>query len=67
MAASLFVVPMLCVVGAIGLAQVTLRVDRGIDRDATDLPLGIASTVESARAISCQVSTVATRMPPIIA
>jgi uncharacterized membrane protein len=55
-ASSLFVVPMLWVLGAIGASQVTLRIDDAIDRDFTDLPLGMASTVESARSV---LSTVA--------
>ncbi len=49
--ASLFVVPMLCVIGAIALAETTILVDDAIGTQAADLPLGLTSTVESARAV----------------
>jgi uncharacterized membrane protein len=49
--ASLFLVPMVAVVGAIGLAFVALALDSRLDTNASELPLGIGSTVESARAL----------------
>lgn len=53
---SLFVVPMLFVLGAVVLAQAGIVVDHSIGTVGQDLPLGVASTVESARAV---LSTVA--------
>ncbi len=47
---SLFLVPMAGVLLAIGLAAVTVAVDSRLDQ-AADLPIGLTSTVESARAI----------------
>jgi uncharacterized membrane protein len=49
--ASLFLVPTLFVVSAIVLAQATLAVDDALGSGATELPLGLTSTVESARAV----------------
>ena len=49
--ASLFLVPMLAVVVAIGLAWLTIGIDSSVHPGATDLPLGLTSTVESARAM----------------
>ncbi len=48
--ASLFFVPMLGVVLAIALAAVSITVDSRLDQSA-QLPLGLTSTVESARAL----------------
>ena len=53
---SLFLLPMLAVFVAIGLAAAGIAFDRQLNRQSTDLPLGLTSTVESARAI---LSTVA--------
>ena len=49
--ASLFLVPMAAVVLAVGAGLGTVTIDRWIDSDGTDLPLALASTVESARAL----------------
>jgi uncharacterized membrane protein len=49
--ASLFVEPLIFMLVAVGAAQVTLRLDRSIDSGTADLPLGLASTVDSARAV----------------
>ena len=54
--ASLFFVPMVFVVVAIGLAVGGLSVDTALLDDNADLPLGLTSTVDSARAV---LSTVA--------
>ena len=54
--ASLFMVPMAAVIGAIALALGTVALDDRIDAEAGDLPLGVGSTVESARTL---LSTVA--------
>ena len=48
---SLFLVPMVGVVVAVALAAATLAVDQQLDPATADLPLGLTSTVESARAI----------------
>jgi uncharacterized membrane protein len=48
---SLFFVPMLAVLGAAVLAPATLALDRWLTDQAVDLPIGLASTVESARAV----------------
>lgn len=48
---SLFYVPMVAVVGAAILGIATLAVDRRVDTVLRDLPLGFASTVESARSL----------------
>jgi uncharacterized membrane protein len=53
---SLFFVPMASVLGAIVLSQVSLQVDSRFDHRTADLPLGLTSTVDSARAV---LSTVA--------
>ncbi len=53
---SLFVVPMAFVIAAIVLAQLGIALDSSISSRATKLPLGMTSTVESARAV---LSTVA--------
>jgi uncharacterized membrane protein len=53
---SLFVIPMLFVVGGVVLAAAVLVLDERIGTGAQDLPLGFTSTVESARAV---LSTVA--------
>lgn len=47
---SLFLVPMLGVVAGIVLGLVTISLDSGFDQ-SSDLPLGLSSTVESARAV----------------
>ena len=49
--ASLFLVPMGAVVIAVAAGLGTLTIDSRLDDDGTDLPLGLASTVESARAV----------------
>lgn len=49
--ASLFLVPMIAVVLAIGLASVAIGVDSHLDKSSSDLPLVFTSTVESARAL----------------
>ncbi len=54
--ASLFFVPLMSVVAAVVLAEAGILVDSRVDLDGADLPLGVASTVESARAV---LSTVA--------
>jgi uncharacterized membrane protein len=54
--ASLFLLPMLAVFVALGLAALSIGFDRHIDQQSADLPLGLTSTVDSARAI---LSTVA--------
>jgi uncharacterized membrane protein len=56
LAASLFLIPLLYVVGGIALGQLGITLDGSLDIDARDLPLGVPSTVESARAV---LSTVA--------
>ncbi len=48
---SLFVVPMAFVLAAVVLGEVLLLVDDTIGTSATSLPLGLTSTVESARAV----------------
>ncbi len=53
---SLFVVPMIFVIIGIVLAQLGIALDSAIGQGATKLPLGLTSTVESARAV---LSTVA--------
>ncbi len=53
---SLFVVPMIYVLGGIALAELGLVLDRSVGDRAAKLPLGLTSTVESARAV---LSTVA--------
>lgn len=53
---SLFVLPMLCIAGAVVLGEVIIAFDRRLGRGISDLPLGFTSTVESARAV---VSTIA--------
>jgi uncharacterized membrane protein len=53
---SLFVVPMLFVVGAVAAGELGILLDSWIGSGAGHLPLGITSTVESARAV---LSTVA--------
>jgi uncharacterized membrane protein len=53
---SLFVLPMLCIAGAVGLGEAITAFDRRLGQGISDLPLGFTSTVESARAV---VSTIA--------
>jgi len=53
---SLFLVPMLFVIGAIVAGQLTLLLDSSLGAGGNELPLGLTSTVESARAV---LSTVA--------
>lgn len=48
---SLFFIPMFTVVGAVGFGIGTLTIDRHLDASATDLPLGLVSTVDGARAL----------------
>lgn len=48
---SLFLLPMLCVVGAIALGQAMLFVDQRLDARNTRLPFELTATVESARAV----------------
>jgi uncharacterized membrane protein len=48
---SLFFVPLLYVVGALVLAQVALVVDDRLALGTSELPLGLGSTVQSARAV----------------
>lgn len=48
---SLFLVPMAAVLLAVGLAALSIVVDSRLAQQATDLPIGLTSTVESARAI----------------
>ncbi len=48
---SLFVIPMIAVFFAAALGFVSLAVDRNIDSVVADLPIGFASTVESARTL----------------
>lgn len=48
---SLFFVPMVAVVVAVGLGLAGIAVDRRIDRPAGSLPFGLGSTVDSARAV----------------
>jgi uncharacterized membrane protein len=54
--ASLFIVPLIAVVTAIAVAAASLVIDRRIDSGSTQLPLGLTSTVDNARAL---LSTVA--------
>jgi uncharacterized membrane protein len=54
--ASLFVVPLAFVVFAVLLAEATLLLDSAVDARPSDFPLGVTSTVASARAV---LSTVA--------
>ena len=49
--ASLFFVPMAAVLSAIALGLSLLAIDSRFDQGGADLPLGLASTVESARAL----------------
>lgn len=49
--ASLFFVPMLGVVSAVAIALVGIELDSRLDTGPGDLPLALASTVESARAV----------------
>ncbi len=53
---SLFVFPMLCIAGAVGLGEAVVAFDRRLGQGIGDLPLSFTSTVESARAV---VSTIA--------
>jgi uncharacterized membrane protein len=48
---SLFFVPMLAVIAAIALGAGGLAMDRHLGSRNVDLPFGVASTVESARAL----------------
>lgn len=48
---SLFVVPMAAVFVATGLGLAMLTLDRQVDADVAGFPLGLGSTVESARAV----------------
>ncbi len=48
---SLFVVPMIFVIGAIVLAEVGIAVDRSLGAGTTRLPLSITTTVGSARSV----------------
>ncbi len=48
---SLFVVPMIFVIGGIILAQVGIALDRSLGAGTTRLPLGLTSTVASARSV----------------
>lgn len=48
---SLFLVPMIAVFAAIASAAAAIGVDRGLEQNGAELPLGFASTVDSARAI----------------
>ncbi len=54
--ASLFFVPMASVVAAVIVAEIGILTDSRLDLDTASLPLGMASTVQSARAV---LSTVA--------
>ena len=54
--ASLFLVPMLAVILAAGLAAASIAIDSRLDQSGARLPLGLTSTVESARSL---LSTVA--------
>ncbi len=54
--ASLFFIPVAGVVGSIVLAMVTIEIDSRVGLQGGDLPLGVTSTVDSARAV---LSTVA--------
>jgi uncharacterized membrane protein len=56
LATSLFFVPVLFVLGSMVLGQLAVTLDGTLDIDAADVPLGVASTVASARAV---LSTVA--------
>lgn len=49
--ASLFVLPTACVFGAAALGLGGIHLDRRLGDSANDLPLGVASTVDSARAV----------------
>ncbi|MEO5841950.1 MAG: DUF2254 domain-containing protein [Acidimicrobiales bacterium] len=49
--ASLFLVPTFGLLGALLMGVATITIDSRLDWDASDLPLGFSSTVESARAI----------------
>jgi len=49
--ASLFFIPMLGVVAAVIVAATAIALDRRIDQNGSDLPLGFTSTVASARAL----------------
>jgi len=48
---SLFFIPMFTVIGAVAFGIATLALDRRIGAGAADLPLGLVSTVEGARAL----------------
>jgi uncharacterized membrane protein len=48
---SFFFVPMLGVIGAVVLAVFGLAVDRRLDAEGVDLPLGLVATVDSARSL----------------
>ncbi len=47
--ASLFFVPLIAVVGAVALGLIGVALDGRLDRRAATLPLGLTSTVDSAR------------------
>ncbi|HUP73998.1 MAG TPA: DUF2254 domain-containing protein [Acidimicrobiales bacterium] len=49
--ASLFLVPMIGLVGALVLGLATITIDSRLDWDDAELPLGFSSTVESSRAL----------------
>jgi len=48
---SLFLVPMVGVVLAVATGLTTLAIDRRMRQGVSDLPLGLSSTVDSARAV----------------
>jgi len=49
--ASFFLVPMTAVFVAVGAGLLSVAIDSRLDPDQTELPLGVGSTVESARAL----------------
>ncbi|MEO5679582.1 MAG: DUF2254 family protein, partial [Acidimicrobiales bacterium] len=49
--ASLFFIPMAAVIGAVAAGALALAVDRRLDERPGDLPLGLVSTVDGARAL----------------
>jgi len=49
--ASLFFIPMLAVIGAVAAGAIALAVDRHLDQQPGNLPLGLVTTVDGARAL----------------
>jgi len=49
--ASLFFIPMLAVIGAVAAGAAALALDRHLDQQPGNLPLGLVSTVDGARAL----------------